>query len=196
MGSVQPSVNQTMTLTTPVGGSPAIDLESSLARRAASGDSTAFEGLYHRHVARIHSLVRRMATAEVADELTQDVFVRAWDKLATFRGESAFGTWLYRLAINVVLTQRRRDRTERDWLLPDDDQLAALGTRRASPGVALDLESAIARLPEGARQVFVLHDVEGWTHEEIAERLGLVAGTSKSQLSRARAALRRMLDGY
>ncbi len=185
-----------MALPTPLPGTPALDLESHLVRRAASGDDAAFEGLYRRHVARIHSLVRRMTDATQADELTQDVFVRAWDKLASFRGESAFGTWLYRLAVNVVLSRRRSDRTERGWLLGDDSALELVGQRSVHPGVALDLEQAIARLPEGARQVFVLHDIEGWTHEEIAADLGLVPGTSKSQLSRARAALRRMLDGY
>lgn len=185
-----------MTLSTPVAGVPALDLEGSLVRRAALGDEAAFEGLYRRHVDRIHSLVRRMTDPMLADDLTQDVFVRAWDKLATFRGESAFGTWLHRLAVNVVLTHRRRDRAERDWLLPTDDILPTLGQRDVHPGVTMDLENAMARLPEGGRHVFILHDIEGWTHEEIAQHLGMVAGTSKSQLSRARAALRRMLDGY
>jgi RNA polymerase sigma-70 factor (ECF subfamily) len=185
-----------MAMSTPVGGTPVIDLETRLVRRAAGGDEAAFEGLYHRHVARIHSLVRRMTDPGAADEVTQDVFVRAWDKLASFRGESAFGTWLHRLAVNVVLSRRRKERTERDWLLPTDDALAFVGDRPPHPGIGMDLEAAIAQLPEGARQVFVLHDVEGWTHDEIAAHLGLVSGTSKSQLSRARAALRRMLDGY
>lgn len=184
-----------MALSTPVSGTPALDLEAHLVRRAAAGDDAAFEGLYRRHVARIHSLVRRMTDAGMADEVTQDVFVRAWTKLASFRGESAFGTWLYRLAVNVVLTRRRSERSERDWLT-GDEALATVGDRPIPAGVALDLEQAIGQLPEGARQVFVLHDIEGWTHEEIAAHLGLVPGTSKSQLSRARAALRRMLDGY
>lgn len=195
-GTVQADVTHTMTFSTPVAGVPSLDMETALVRRAAAGDEHAFEGLYRRHVDRIHSLVRRMTDAVQADELTQDVFVRAWQKLTTFRGESAFGTWLHRLAVNVVLSHRRRDRTERDWLLPTDDILPSLGQRAVHPGVAMDLEDAMARLPEGGRQVFILHDIEGWTHEEIAEQLGLVAGTSKSQLSRARAALRRMLDGY
>lgn len=185
-----------MALPTPVHGTPALDLETHLVRRATAGDEAAFEGLYRRHVARIHSLVRRMTDTGVADEVTQDVFVRAWDKLGSFRGESAFGTWLYRLAVNVVLTRRRRQRSDRDWLMSDDAMLETVRTRSVTPGIAMDLEQAIARLPEGARQVFLLHDVEGWTHEEIAGQLGMVPGTSKSQLSRARAALRRMLDGY
>ncbi len=183
-----------MTLTTPFPAVPAVDAEALDVRRAASGDERAFERLYRRHVARIHTLVRRMARAEAADELTQDVFVRAWDKLATFRAESAFGTWLYRLAVNVVLTRRRSDRLERERFLDDDTVLETHSHRSAAPGLAIDLDAAIAELPEGARQIFVLHDIEGWTHEEIATQLGLVPGTSKSQLSRARAALRRMLD--
>ena len=185
-----------MALPTPVRGTPVLDVEAHLVRRASAGDEAAFEGLYRRHLARIHSLVRRMTDSTLADEVTQDVFVRAWNKLSTFRGESAFGTWLYRLAVNVVLTRRRSQRSDRDWLTNDVTALQTVGARTVSPGIGMDLEQAIARLPEGARQVFVLHDVEGWTHEEIADRLGLVAGTSKSQLSRARAALRRMLDGY
>lgn len=184
-----------MTLTTPVSGSSVVDMESRLVKRAAAGDDVAFEGLYRRHVGRIHSLVRRMTNPEMADEVTQDVFVRAWDKLGSFRGQSAFGTWLYRLAVNVVLTRRRKDRAERNYLIADDTPLELAGTR-PKEGIAMDLEQAIAKLPEGARQIFVLHDVEGWTHEEIASQLGLVPGTSKSQLSRARATLRRHLDGY
>ncbi len=183
-----------MTLTTPFPAVPAVDAEALDVRRAASGDERAFERLYRRHVARIHTLVRRMASPDAADELTQDVFVRAWDKLATFRAESAFGTWLYRLAVNVVLTRRRGDRLERQRFLDDDAVLDMRPTHSTPAGLALDLEAAIAELPEGARQIFVLHDVEGWTHEEIAAQLGLVPGTSKSQLSRARAALRRRLD--
>lgn len=185
-----------MTFPTPAAGVPALDLEGALVRRAATGDEQAFEGLYRRHVARIHSLVRRMTDAHLADELTQDVFVRAWDRLSTFRGESAFGTWLHRLAVNVVLSRRRRDRTELGWLDPSEDALTDLVKRSPHPAVAMDLDAAMMRLPEGSRQVFILHDIEGWTHEEIAAQLGTVIGTSKSQLSRARAALRRMLDGY
>jgi RNA polymerase sigma-70 factor (ECF subfamily) len=185
-----------MTLTTPVGGNAAIDSEALDARRAAQGDERAFERLYRRHVARIHTLARRMAGPDAANDVTQDVFVRAWDKLGSFRGESAFGTWLYRLAINVVLTRRRSEKSARGWLMDDDTVLETRPARQHHPAVAIDLENAIARLPDGARQIFVLHDVEGWTHEEIAAQLSLVPGTSKSQLSRARAALRRMLDGH
>ena len=185
-----------MTLTTSHAGAPGVDAEALEVRRAATGDESAFERLYRRHVPRIHTLARRMAGPEAADEITQDVFVRAWDKLATFRGESAFGTWLYRLAINVVLSRRRGARSERLALLDDDTALEHQVAPHPPVGLRLDLETAMARLPEAARQVFVLHDIEGWTHEEIAGQLGLVPGTSKSQLSRARAALRRMLDAH
>lgn len=185
-----------MTLPAAQRNSMPVDVESLDARRAASGDEKAFERLYRRHVARIHTMTRRMAGPDAADDLTQDIFVRAWDKLATFRGESAFGTWLYRLGVNVVLSRRRSDRNDRTWIMEDDGTLADLAQAAAPhPASRIDLDAAIARLPDGARKVFVLHDIEGWTHEEIAQQMGLVPGTSKSQLSRARAALRRMLDG-
>ncbi|MBI3982793.1 MAG: RNA polymerase sigma factor [Gemmatimonadetes bacterium] len=157
---------------------------------AANGDATAFERLYRAHVARIHSLARRMAGAEAADELTQDVFVRAWQKLHTFRGEASFGTWLYRLGVNVILGHRGALGAARARFAAVEDE-AALGTSRpAAVEHAIDLEAAIERLPPGARRVFVLHDVEGFKHEEIATRLGITAGTSKAQLHRARMALR------
>jgi len=161
---------------------------------AASGDATAFERLYRAHVARVHSLVRRMLDADEADDLTQDVFVRAWDKLSTFRGESAFGTWLHRLAINVVLARRKTLGVERARFHTGENPLEGVSGRRVTPEIAMDFEEALANLPDGARQVFVLHDVEGYRHEEIARMLGVVPGTSKSQLHHARMALRRYLD--
>ncbi len=163
--------------------------------RAAAGDRRAFERLYRDHLARIHSLVRRMVGSEEADETTQDVFVRAWQKLGTFRGESAFGTWLYRLAINVVLDRRARLGALRDRFAADPDVMEELPARPRTGDVAMDLDAAIERLPEGARVVFVLHDVEGYRHEEIAVLLEVAVGTTKSQLHRARALLRRHLDG-
>ena len=172
-----------------------VDVESLEARRAAAGDESAFERLYRRHVSRIHTLARRMAGPGAADDLTQDIFVRAWDKLATFRGESAFGTWLHRLAVNVILSRHRSEKNDRAWIVDDEAAFAMATAGPSHPAARLDLDAAIARLPDGARRIFILHDVEGWTHEEIAARMGLVPGTSKSQLSRARAALRRMLDG-
>jgi RNA polymerase sigma-70 factor, ECF subfamily len=161
---------------------------------AASGDAHAFERLYRGHLARIHSLVRRMLDDEDADEVTQDIFVRAWQKLGTFRGEAAFGTWLHRLGINVILARRETLGIRRQRYVDGEAPFEHLPTRRASPEAAMDVESAMERLPDGARQVFVLHDVEGYRHEEIAEMLGLATGTSKSQLHRARMALRQHLD--
>jgi RNA polymerase sigma-70 factor, ECF subfamily len=170
------------------------DTDAVEAALAASGDAHAFERLYRAHVGRVHSLVRRMLNDEDADEVTQDVFVRAWQKLGTYRGEAAFGTWLHRLAVNLILGRRQLLGQRRDRFLPDDTALASVSARRDGPEVSLDFESAIARLPHGARQVFVLHDVEGYRHEEIADLLGLAVGTSKSQLHRARMALRQHLD--
>ena len=161
---------------------------------AASGDATAFERLYRTHVNRVHSLVRRMLDADVADDVTQDVFIRAWQKLSTFRGESAFGTWLHKLAVNVALGRRKTVGTERGRFINEEEPLEGLSSRRETPELSLDFEEALARLPEKARQVFVLHDVEGYRHEEIARMLGVVPGTSKSQLHHARMALRRHLE--
>jgi RNA polymerase sigma-70 factor (ECF subfamily) len=161
---------------------------------AASGDTHAFERLYRRHVTRIHNLVRRMHGPDDSDEVTQDVFVRAWEKLGTFRGESAFSTWLHRLAVNVILTHREARGRRRSRFSENELLLASARARRETPEAAMDLEQAVARLPDGAREVFVLHDVEGYRHEEIAEMLGLATGTSKSQLHRARMALRSYLD--
>lgn len=166
--------------------------------RAASGDRRAFEALYRAHVSRVYSLCARMCGGrERAEELTQDVFVRAWEKLPLFRGESAFSTWLHRLAVNVVLNARKAER--RDGARIEDDEegdgVDALPSRRvARHAERLDLEAAIALLPPGARRVFVLHDVEGYKHEEIAEMLGVTAGGSKAQLHRARLLLREALN--
>jgi RNA polymerase sigma-70 factor (ECF subfamily) len=172
----------------------AADAEMADAALAASGDGRAFERLYRAHVSRIHSLVRRMIDADQADDITQDIFVRVWEKLSTFRGEAAFGTWLHRLAVNVILGRRQTIGIERRRFLGADDALEAVPARGAPAGHGIDFEGALARLPEGARQVFLLHDVAGYKHEEIAELMGVVPGTSKSQLHHARMALRRHLD--
>jgi RNA polymerase sigma-70 factor (ECF subfamily) len=161
---------------------------------AARGDRRAFERLYRDNVARIHGLARRMIGPEVADEVTQDVFVRAWDKLGSFRGDSQFGTWLYRLAVNLILSKRAQlaTRRSREWM--DEEVLDSLPARAARPDLGLDFETAIQKLPEGARQIFVMHDIEGFRHEEIASMLGVTSGTSKAQLHRARMILRRVLN--
>ena len=171
----------------------AADAEAADATLAASGDGRAFERLYRVHVTRIHSLVRRMLDADEADDLTQDIFVRAWDKLHTFRGEAAFGTWLHRLAVNVILARRKRVAVDRGRQASGPEVLETVSGRRETPEMTVDFEEAIARLPDGARQVFILHDVAGYRHEEIAELLGVAPGTSKSQLHHARMALRKRL---
>lgn len=165
---------------------------------AARGDRGAFERLYRGHVDRIFSLcVRMVGDRAHAEELTQDVFVRCWEKLAQFRGESAFGTWLHRLAVNVVLNDRqveRRHRERHDDSVEDVDAISPGDARPVPvPGLSMDLEHAIAGLPPGARKVFVLHDVEGYTHEEIGAMLGVTAGGCKAQLHRARMLLREAL---
>jgi len=169
------------------------DAEHVDAALAASGDAHAFERLYRSHVARVHSLARRMINPHHADEVTQDVFVRAWQKLSTFRGESAFGTWLHRLAINVILGRRGTLGVERERYDESEGVMDEVTARPSSPELSMDFETAIGRLPPGAKRVFVLHDVEGFKHEEIAVSLGISAGTSKAQLHRARMMLRRHL---
>ncbi len=170
------------------------DAETADVALAASGDGRAFERLYRAHVARVHSLARRMIGFDVADDVTQDVFVRAWTKLGTFRGEAAFGTWLHRLAINVILARRTSLGTERGRYHDGADVLDAVPSRPVVNDLSLDFQEAIGRLPDGAREVFVLHDLEGYKHEEIASMLGIVPGTSKSQLHHARMTLRKHLD--
>jgi RNA polymerase sigma-70 factor (ECF subfamily) len=155
---------------------------------AQEGDFSAFEALYKRDVGRTYALCLRMtADPALAEELTQVTFIRAWSKLRTFRGDSRFATWLRRLTINVVLADRRgrklAEQVETEHLAPALD-----------PGAAIDLESAIAKLPAGARTIFVLHDIEGYRHEEIAGMLGVASGTSKAQLHRARRLLREALE--
>ena len=176
--------------------------EMDVISRAAAGDRLAFEGIYREHVGRVYALCVRMAGDRgAAEELTQDVFVRAWEKLSLFRGESAFSTWLHRLAVNVVLHQRKSDGLLRTRFTSEEDrdvaiEAAGIGGRQRSvgPGDRMDLEAAIAGLPPGARRVFVLHDVEGYKHEEIAGMLGITAGGSKAQLHRARLLLREALQ--
>ena len=169
-------------------------LEPSDAALAVRGDARAFKRLYEDNVGRIHALARRMAGHEHATELVQDVFVRAWQKLHTFRGEARFSTWLHRLAVNLILSRRATFATERKRFLPDDEALERIETRPSGREHAIDFEGAIARLPEGARMIFVLHDVEGYRHEEIAGLLGVTSGTTKAQLHRARMLLRGHLD--
>ena len=162
---------------------------------AARGDASAFERLYRSHVARIHSLTRRMLGAHEADEVTQDVFVRTWQKLGQFRGDSAFSTWLHRLAVNVVIERRRTFAIQRDRMSDDQTALDLATVPPARADLRVDFEAAIEQLPPGAREIFVLHDVEGYKHREIGAMLDITTGTSKRQLHRARMLMRRYLSG-
>jgi RNA polymerase sigma-70 factor (ECF subfamily) len=162
-------------------------------RQAAGGDVRAFEQLYELHLPRVHSLVRRMTGGRDTDELTQDIFVRVWQKLGSFRGDSAFGTWLHRLAVNVVIERFRTDATRRARLIDGEGIFETLSSPPGRRDVSLDFEAALEKLPDGAREIFVLHDVDGYKHAEIAALLGISAGTSKAQLHRARMMLRKHL---
>lgn len=176
--------------------------EQRLVERAAAGDAGAFETLYRRHLGRVYALCLRMAgNRREAEEYAQDAFVRAWKKLDTYNGRAAFGTWLHRLTVNSILgAWRSRSRREQRVVAIDD--LDAAGSRPPEESVAataeprnrLDLERAIAALPRGARTVFVLFDIEGYSHDEIARLTGLAVGTSKAQLHRARKLLRETLS--
>jgi RNA polymerase sigma-70 factor (ECF subfamily) len=185
----------TWNLTLPNVEAPALSpiLETSDVALAARGDARAFARLYDEHKGRIFALARRMTGHEQAGELTQDVFVRAWQKLGTFRGEAKFSTWLHRLAVNLILSRRASWATERARFLDADDTLESLAARPSGRELGLDFEKAIDLLPDGARTVFVLHDVEGWKHDEIARTMGVTSGTTKAQLHRARMLLRRTL---
>ncbi len=174
-------------------GTPAKYLDREDVALAARGDVRAFARLYAAHSARIFNLARRMTTSEAAVDITQDIFLRAWEKLGTFRGESAFGTWLHRLAVNVILARRATLRTEQGRFLDEEGILDALPARPGGSDLGMDFERAIEHLPDGAKAVFVLYDVEGYQHEEIAGILGISSGTSKAQLHRARMILRRYL---
>jgi len=172
--------------------------EAELVRRAQAGDKIAFEQLYRDNVGRVYALCFRMAgTADLAEELAQDVFVRAWQKLGSFRGESAFSSWLHPLTVNVALSERRSRRRRVARVMTTDDltefERPGPPTRSDGPEAGFDLARALATLPPGARAVFVLHDVEGYKHEEIAELTGVATGTSKAQLHRARRLLREAL---
>jgi len=164
-------------------------------QRAQSGDVDAFESLYRVHAPAVYALCRRMIGDEVrARELMQDVFVRAWERLTTFRGQSSLGTWLHRLAVNVVLAHLRTSKRDALRLIETDDAQIAGRSAHAQLDARMDLESALLKLPVGARTVLVLYDVHGYSHDEIAQMTGIAAGTARAQLWRARRALTRLLS--
>jgi len=172
---------------------PASDRE--LVERARRGDVSAFGELFRAHQRRIYALCLRMtADPARAEDLTQDAFVRAWQKLGSFRGRSRFLTWLHRVAVNVVLGDlRSRGRWEARLTELEQPQSEARAAVRRHPEAGIDLERAIGELPPQARMVFVLHDVEGYRHREIAAMSGIAEGTSKAHLHRARRFLREVL---
>lgn len=169
--------------------------ETQLIERAKEGDLSAFEALYRAHVGRVFAASLRLSGDRGrAEEITQDVFIRLWTKLSTFEGRSALSSWLYRLTVNRVFDRVRSERGESLWESVDPEgatRTAPIGP--VSSETSRALEAAIQRLPDGARMVFVLHDVEGYRHDEIGEMAGIATGTSKAQLHRARRLLREQL---
>jgi RNA polymerase sigma-70 factor (ECF subfamily) len=173
------------------------DLE--LAQKSAAGDTESFEELYRRHFRRVYSLCLRMTSnPSQAEDLTQEVFIQVFNKIGSFRGDSAFTTWIHRIAVNQVLMHFRKRSTKSELTTDDGETPIQIvrGTENQNTMPIIDriaLERAIAQLPPGYRSVFVLHDVEGYEHEEIAKMLGFAEGTSKSQLHKARLKLRSLI---
>lgn len=173
---------------------PIATMDDDLIERAKRGEADAIGRLYERHASRVYAIVRRLAGDEAqAEDFAQEAWLRVFRALPTFRGESRFTTWLYRVAVNSALYGRRAGQRRRR-LIDDTVPLPESSGRMEQPLLRLELERAIDQLPRGMRQVLVLHDIEGYKHEEIAEMLGVNAGTCKSQLFKARARLREVLE--
>jgi RNA polymerase sigma-70 factor, ECF subfamily len=185
-------------MTPPEPGPVAPADEQALVARAQRGEMEAFESLYRSSAGRVFAVCLRMCgDRERATELLQDIFVRVWERLGSFRGESAFATWVHRLAINVVLETARKDQRREARITPADiDESNEPSDDRFARSVEtrLDLDRALRVLPPGARRAFVLHDVEGYRHEEIARMLDVAEGTVRAQLHRARKLLMEALD--
>jgi RNA polymerase sigma-70 factor (ECF subfamily) len=170
-----------------------------LAKKAAAGDGKAFEELYRRHYRRVYALtLRMMGNPTEAEDMTQEVFLQLFNKIGMFRGESAFTTWLHRMTVNQVLMHFRKKSTRSELLTDEGETPVQIvkGTENPSTAPVIDrigLENALKQLPNGYRTVFVLHDVEGYEHYEIAGMLGIAEGTSKSQLHKARLKLRQLI---
>lgn len=166
-------------------------LESALVERAQDNDTLAYEQLYEMHKGRVFALcVRLCSDRDMAEDLAQEAFVLAWRKLGSFRGDSAFGSWLYRITTNTVLSYLRKQKPFRNML--DVDEIEEQG-QKEDIGLRMTLDDAIAGLPTGARTVFVLYSLEGYTHDEIGSLLGIAQGSSKAQLHRARQLLQAKL---
>lgn len=172
------------------------DIEAQLIRRACEGDGRAVRALYDRYSPRVYAVVRRIAgDDDLAEDYAQEAWIRAIRALPTFRGEARFSTWLHRIAVNSALQAVRKDKTRRKREAPLPDVIP-VPPRVGDTLMARKLEEALAALPEGMRKVLILHDVEGYTHEEVGAALGVTSGTSKSQLFKARAKMRKMLRGH
>ena len=175
---------------------PSKDSTVDLVARIQNGDVDAFETLYREHSGRIYALACRMAgSAEDGEDLLQEIFLQVYRKLGSFKGDSALGTWVYRLALNHCLDFVRSRQAKMHKLTEtlDGESSYEPTARRETPIARLDLERAVERLPEGCREAFVLHDVEGFDHKEVAGLLGIAEGTSKSQVFKARLKLRASL---
>lgn len=172
---------------------PALSDEADWIAKAQKSDTRAFERLYRLHVDRVYGLCLRMTgNVAEAEDCAQEAFIQAWDKLHLFRGDSAFNTWLHRIAVNSVLGRIRKSKRERDRIQVAFEQSSAPASV-SDNGELRDLSDAVDRLPEGARHVFVLHAVYGYSHEETGAMLDIAAGTSKAQLHRARRLLMQQL---
>lgn len=173
---------------------PAKDSEAWLVERAKKADSRAFEALYRTHSGKVYGLCLRMTgNSAEAEDCAQEAFIQAWNKLSAFRGDSAFGTWMHKVAVNVVLGRMRKSKREHDRIQAVSDvhpQRESIG----DSGTVRDLEEALNRLPSGARHVFVLSTVYGYSHDETGAMLGIAAGTSKAQLHRAKRLLQQQLE--
>ena len=201
MRAMATSKGTVQSLTSPVAASPGRADDLALVERCRNGDLSAFEAIYKTHSGRLYSVACRMlGNPADAEDLLQEIFLAAHRKLHSFRGDSALGTWLYRLATNLCLDHLRSRATRSSQMtgaLDEQPALADSSSRKlAERTVAkMDLERALAQLPEGCRTAFVLHDVEGLEHREVADMLGIAEGTSKSQVHKARLRLRTLLGG-
>lgn len=172
--------------------------EQDWVERAQQADTTAFESLYRLHVDRVYGLCLRMTgNPSEAEDCTQEAFIQAWNKLSKFRGDSAFSTWMHRIAVNSVLGRMRKARRELDKMQAVTD-ISPVPETVGDSGNFEDLQNAVDDLPDGARHVFVLHAVYGYSHDETGNMLGIAAGTSKAQLHRAKRLLASNLkkNGY
>lgn len=173
--------------------------DAELLARLRARDPAAERQFYERHVDRVYRLILRMCgRPELAQEWTQDTFLRAFDRLDQFRGDAALGSWLHAIAVSVTLNGLRTHKRREAFAAPLEEAttVAAHAAEASDPDLKTRLRAAIAALPEGTRRVFLMHDVEGFTHEEISDALGCAIGTSKSQLSRAREKLRSALAAF